>query len=69
MLFPNILGLYVQVSMPSTGGNMPELLMIKLIFSSVTQLMNFSHYLKRPVLKRMADKQVLFVYLLDPTRQ
>ena len=69
-LFPKNLGLHVQVSMPSTGGNMPKLLMIRIIFSSAIHLMTFNHNLKRrPVLKQMANKQVVSVYLLDPIRQ
>jgi len=68
--FPKNLGFYVQVLMLSSGGNMPELLMIRIIFASAMHLMTFNHYLKRrPVLKQMADKQVVSVYLLDPIRQ
>lgn len=49
---------------------MPELLRMRIIFSSAIHLMTFNHYLKRgSVLKQMADKQVVFVYLLDPIRQ
>lgn len=63
--FPKNLGFYVQVSMPSTGGNMPELLMIRITFSSAIHLITFNHYLKwRPVLKEMADTEVVSVYCI-----
>lgn len=69
-LFPKNLGLYAQVSMPSTGGNTAELLIIRIIFSSAIHMMTSYHCLKRrSVLKQMADKEVVSVYLLDPMRQ
>lgn len=36
-LFPVILGFYIQVSVPSTGGSMPELIVVRIISPSAIQ--------------------------------